>query len=205
MKALAITPAFTVEHPLLRAQVERAGVSWHVLREHSDLVRVRSILITQALASGAERVVLLDADTVPADGVLKQLIGSELVTPNQALFGLYPQRDGHRWQVAVKDPAAAEVALNGGEPFEAEWGGLGLCAVHRESLVRLSAQLPWVEGDCIRWQPWCLPFMRGSVYYAEDRALCMKLAECGTRLLVDPRLRAAHEVRRLITGIIPQE
>jgi len=204
VKAVAITPAYSAEHPLLRVQVERAGLPWQVLREHSDLVRVRSILLTQALATGAERIVLLDADTIPADGALEQLVASDLVTSDQALFGLYPQREGHRWQVAVKDPSVAGGAVEAGEPFEVEWGGLGFCVIHRESLARLSRQLPTIEGDCVMWQPWCLPLVRGSVYLAEDRAFCLRLAEAGTRLLCNPKLRAAHAVTRLIAGLSPR-
>jgi len=200
MKALVITPAYSHTHYALDRAVRKSGLPWLPLHEHSDLVRVRSVLLTRAVTLGAERVILVDADTVPADGVLETFAASPDVMPERALFGLYVQRSGDRWQVAVSDADAADRAVAAGEKFRVPWGGLGLCVIHRESLLRISRTLPIVlEENKAWWSPYCLPFTRGSEYFPEDKAFCTRLVESGTELWADPTLRAGHAVTTILT------
>ncbi len=173
-----------------------------MLHEHSDLPRVRSVLIEQALATEAERVILLDADTVPSKGVLLALAEADGVTPERAVWGMYPLREGDRWSVNPIDPVDADVAIREGRRFPIATGGLGLCAIHRQSLIRLGETLPTVKEDTgLEWRPFCVPFVRGSDYYADDGSLCVRLRESGTELHCDPRLRAGHAVRTVLTAL----
>ena len=202
MKAAVVTPAYSHADYRLGRVVHASGLPWLVLHEHSDLPRVRSILIEQALQTPAERVILIDADTVPSAGVLRALAESEDVTPSRAVWGMYPLREGTRWSVNPVDATEADLAIREGRPFRIHTGGLGLCAIHRESLERLGETLPWVEeAEGLRWRPFCVPFLRGSTYYADDGSLCVRLAESGTDLSCDPRLRAAHVVRQVVTAL----
>jgi hypothetical protein len=202
MKAAIITPAYShVDHRLARAILE-TGLPSLVLHGHSDLPRVRSVLVEQALAAGADRVILVDADTVPNAATLRALAESEDVTPERALWGMYPLREGDRWSVNPEDAMEADLAIREGRRFRIVTGGLGLCAIHRESLERLGNTLPTVtETEGLRWRPFCVPFVRGATYYADDGSLCMRLTESGTELWCDSRLRAGHAVTAVITGL----
>lgn len=200
MKALVITPAYSHAHHALQAAVQRAGLPWLPVYEHSDLPRVRSVLIEQGLSSGAERLIFADADTIPADGVLEALAATPVITPARALWGMYPLREGDRWSVHPRDEREAAAAIERGHQFRIEWGGLGLAAVHRDSLARLGDSLPFID-DSVRWRPFCVPFVRGTTYCADDRSLCVRLLESGTELWCDPRVRAGHAVSRIITEL----
>lgn len=211
MRAVVITPAHShVDHRLERAIAE-SKLPALPLYEHSDLPRARSVLIEQALASGAERIILVDSDTVPTPGVLHALAEAEGVTPECAVWGMYPLREGLQWNVNPLDHVEADLAIREGRSFRIRTGGLGLCAIHRESLERVGARLPWVrEAEGIAWRPFCVPFLRVSdsvngageaTYYADDGSLCVRLGESGTELWCDPRLRAGHVVRGVLTGL----
>lgn len=202
MKAAIIIPAFShVDHRLRRA-LDDSGLAFLPLHEHSDLPRVRSLLIEQALGTGAERVILIDADTVPTVGVLRALAEGEGVTPFRSVWGMYPLREGDSWSVNPLDPVEADLAIRQGRGFPIRTAGLGLCAIHRESLVRLGETLPLVtEREGLTWRPFCVPFVRDGVYYADDGSLCVRLTETGTELWCDPRLRAGHVVRQLVTAL----
>lgn len=204
MKAAVITPAYShVDYRLERA-VRSSGLPWLVLHEHSDLPRVRSVLIEQALGTPAERIVLIDADTVPTVGALRALAESEAVTPERAVWGLYPLREADRWSVNPADPAGADLAISEGRLFPIRTGGLGFCAIHRESLERAGARLPVIveQHGGLRWRPFCVPFVRDSAYYADDGALCVRLTESGTELVCDSSLRAGHVVRAVVTTLL---
>lgn len=207
MKAAIITPAYRgVDHRLERA-VHATGLPWLVLHQHSDLPRVRSVLIEQALAAGAERVILLDADTVPSVGVLRTLAEADGVTPDCAVWGMYPLREGDRWSVNPEDPVEADLAIREGRSFRVRTGGLGLCAIHRESLARAGAKLPTIREDTgLEWRPFCVPMVHVDehevgTYYADDGSLCMHLRASGTELWCDPRLRAGHVVETVLTAL----
>lgn len=204
-KAAIIIPAYShVDYRLERAMLE-AGLPWLALHEHSDLPRVRSVLIEQALRTEAERIILIDADTVPSAGVLRALGEGEGVTPARAVWGMYPLREGDRWSVDPADQSEADQAIREGRPFRIRTGGLGLCAIHRESLGRLGQELPTIiEDSGLEWRPFCVPFVRmglPATYYADDGSLCMRLAESGTELWCDPRLRAGHAVLTVLTAL----
>lgn len=214
IKAVIITPAYReLDYRAWRA-INAAGLPSLVLHEHSDLPRVRSVLIEQGLASGAERLILLDADIVPNAATLRAFAESEDVTPERALWGMYPLRQGDRWSVNPEHPGEADRASCEGRGFRLSTGGLGLCAIHRASLERLGAELPEVvEDDGLRWRPFCVPFVRELAqvdtnpptrqgrYYPDDGSLCVRLRESGTELWCNPRLRAGHAVTSVITAL----
>lgn len=202
MKAAALTPAYSHVHPALERVVLAAGIPWLRLYAHSDLPRVRSVLIEQGLARGAERLILLDADTVVGAEELRLLAQHADVTPERAVWGLYPLREGTRWSVNPFDSAAADLAICEGRAFPIQTGGLGFCAIHRESLLRLGASLPTLTEDTgLHWRPFCVPFVRDRTYYADDGSLCVRLRESGTELWADPRLRAGHAVETVLTHL----
>lgn len=205
MNAVILTPAYTHVHHLTQRAIVRSGLPWLPLYGHSDLPRVRSMLLEQGLAKGAERIILVDADTIPLGASVLHAL-AEAVTPTRAAWGLYVLRDGDRWSVRPQDPDAALDAIERGEPFPIASGGLGLACIHRESLERLGATLPVLgEQDTgNQWRPFCVPFYRGSDYYADDGSLCARLRESGTELWCHPTLRAAHASETLLTAPTPR-
>jgi hypothetical protein len=191
MSAIVLTPAYSHAHHLLLAAIARAGFPWLPLYGHSDLVRARSILVSQGIAR-AEVLVLVDADVVPDEGVIAAAAAT--VTPERAVFGIYPQRDGERLSVEPLDDAG-RAAFARGKPFPILFGGLGLAAIHRDSLTRLD--LPIVTNDGVPWRPYCCPFVREGVYYGDDRSLCARLRDAGVSLIADPALSVRHAITAL--------
>jgi hypothetical protein len=202
MSALIITPAYTDLCRELRAAILASGLPVLPAFEHSDLPRVRSMLITQALTSTADRILLVDSDIVPTGAQLQELATSPLVTPEGALTGLYPTRDGKGWAVHARDPVdAARGAPELGGVFEAEWAGLGFCAIHRKSLERIANDITRVkgEGGGGDWTPFCVPFVAdGGRYFADDRALWHRLEEVGVRLWADSGIKVGHVIRAVL-------
>lgn len=204
MNTIVITPAYSHAHHELHRAIMRAGLPWLPLYEHSDLPRVRSALLEQALSTGAERIILVDADTIPEGDALERLAQSPLVTPDRGVWGLYPLREGTQWSVRPVLPDLADRAIAAGDTFPIVSGGLGFSALHRASLERMVEALAMplvVEDTGAAWHPFCVPFVRGGRYHADDGSLCWRLRETGTALVCDPTLRAAHAVTQLIRGI----
>ncbi len=205
MKAVVLTPAYTHVHHDLQRVILRAGIPWLPLYGHSDLPRVRSILIEQGLAKGAERLILVDADTIPTTDGLVEMAESPEVTPERALWGMYPLRGGESWSVNPDDPRHAGQAITEGQRFRIRTGGLGFCAIHRESLLRVAAPLSVItEATGNQWRPFCVPFVRDhgatpARYYADDASLCWRLWDSGTALWCDPKLRAGHAATTILT------
>jgi hypothetical protein len=207
MKAIILTPAFSHARHELQRSIQRSGIPWLPLYEHSDLPRARSVLLEQGLAHGAERLILIDADTIPTPSGLAALAAHPGVSPHSAVWGMYPLREGDRWSVNPEDPGEASRAIEAGLSFPIRTGGLGFCAIHRESLVRLGEELPTITEDTgAEWRPFCVPFVRpafGSkpaTYYADDGSLCVRLRESGTALWCDSTLRAGHAVTMVLTA-----
>jgi hypothetical protein len=209
MNAVIITPVYSHAHEELDLAIKTSGIPSRRLYGHSDLPRARSLLIEIALQTGAERVIFVDADTIPAPDHLRALAQSPAVTPERAVWGLYPLREGDRWSVQPEGSAeAAERAIARAVPFPIRQGGLGLAAVHRESLARLGDTLPYIGEGGFRWRPFCVPFYRPGIpasegvrYYADDYSLCVRLRETGTALWCHPEYLAGHAVPRVIRSL----
>lgn len=197
MKALIITPAYSHAHHQLHAAIGASGLPWLPLYERSDLPRARSVLVTRALELGAEVVVFVDADTVPAPGALAALVAAG--RPGRAVLGIYELRDGRlsvEPEEGAADAAASAIARN--ERFAVRWGGLGLAAAHADDLRRVGETLPLIRDPDVTWRPYCVPFVRDGQYHADDRSLCTRLRDAGVELVADPTIIALHAVTRLV-------
>jgi len=195
MKTLVITPAYSHAHHQVHAAIGATGMPWLPLYERSDLPRARSVLVSRAVELGAQVVVFVDADTVPAPGALDAIIAA--VRPGRTVFGVYELRDG-RLSVDPEDPVAAEGAIARRLPFPVRWGGLGLAAVHLDDLRRVGEGLPLIRDPDVVWRPYCVPFVRDGQYYADDRSLCARLRDAGVELVADPAIVGLHAVTRLV-------
>jgi hypothetical protein len=186
MSALIIIPAYShIDHRLQSVLLE-TGVPYLPMTGFSDLPRIRSILLTKACEQDVERVLLIDADIVPTKEQVQELATSPLVTPEQALSGFYPIRGGTN--LSIHAPEAKEL-----DPFPAEWGGLGFCAIHRESLWMVSQTLPTIQGDTLPWTPFCVPKVADDFsYLADDRSLWWRLATVGVKLVGKRSLHVGH-------------
>lgn len=199
LKAIIITPAYCGTVHELDEVIRASGLPWLVLHEHSDLPRARSVLFTHALEKfQAEVIVAVDADNVPTVQQLETVIGH--AADGHAAFGCYIQRDGKRLSVQPLDSAAGERCLASGDSFELEFAGLGFAAFHKSSLESASAHMERVrELGAEPWLPFCVPLLLpGGLYLADDRSLCHRLRESGTRLLCYPELRVKHSIRQLV-------
>lgn len=177
---------------VLRSSLDECGLPWIPLYEMSDLPRARSYLITQALQSGADRVVFLDADIVASPSELLALAGHRRVTDHGAVTGLYATRDGRSWACSSPDSTLVEGMRR------AEYAGLGFACISRVSLMRVAETLPQLTDPHFgKWFPFCVPFIDESlgdapVYCADDVSLWRRLSLTGTTLWADPSLVAGH-------------
>lgn len=178
--ALLVIPAYQAIDPRLFRAIQLSGVTYFAHVGCSDLPQWRSRLLTLALEQHASRVLMVDADIVPEPEQLEWLATTDLVTPEQAVTGLYVMRSGHAW--ACEGPDVVD-----------RHAGLGFCAVHGDSLRRLAATLPTLRNPD-PWWPFCLPFYRGERYYADDYSLWCRLRETGTRLHVEESQVVGHAV-----------
>ncbi len=204
-QALATIPAYShIDYRLMNALLE-AQIPIMPLFGSSDLPRARSILISHAMQKGAERILFIDSDIVPTADQLVKLATSPLVTPSQALTGLYPIRDtrstvagGASWAVDAVD---REAAAAGAPVFEANWAGLGFAAIHHDSLSRVAEILPQINMDETQWRPYCVPVVVGSTYYPDDRVLWWRLAQTGTQLVAATELKVGHVASVVMGGV----
>lgn len=178
----------------LRESLKGSGLPWLPVYGMSDLPRARSLLITRALALGAEVVVFIDADIVATAEQIRALAAHPRLAGDGAVTGLYAVRTGQAWACDA-DPDHPEP--DGCLP--ARTAGLGFAAITRASLLRVAGKLPALEDTEApgqSWRPFCLPVIGERdgkpEYLAEDIALWMRLAATGTRLWADPGLTVGH-------------
>jgi len=199
MKALILIPSRSHIDCRLLSAITESELPHLPAYGMSDLPLCRSKLIGLGLATGAERLILVDDDVVPTAAQLRQLATTDSVTARAAVFGLYTLRHGRSWSVDAVDPDCAATA----ERFAIRWGGLGLCAIHRESLERVAESLPALDNDG-PWWPFCVPFLRNvdgkATYFADDRSLCQHLIDTGTLLIADKSLTAGHVISYVVSA-----
>src|SRR5258708_5916110 len=95
----------------------------------SDLPRARSQLLTDGLATDAERFLLIDSDMAPSPRDITELAESGMVDRSNAVSGCYLNRPG-----ALAAAVARQVAFDiQGEPrfIAMDGAGLGFASVHR--------------------------------------------------------------------------
>lgn len=178
---------------VLRSSLDACGLPWLPLYDMSDLPRARSYLLTQAVESGAERIVCLDADIVASAEELLRLASHERVGEHGAVTGLYALRDGSAWACHAPDE---RVEPDGSR--RAVYAGLGFACISRASLLRARERLPELRDVTVgSWWPYCVPTLREAgggfpEYCADDVSLWRRLAESGTQLWADTRLVAGH-------------
>lgn len=189
MKTLVITPAYLATDPRLDEAVARAGLPWMRLYGFSDQGRVRSILLTRALATGADFIILVDADNVPRPEQFELAV--RLTSPESAAWGIYEQREPGVWSVEPEGEAKPE-------GFPLVFGGLGFACVHRDALERVAVTLGSIPEGETSWKPFCVPFVEGPEYHGNDKSFCTRLRRTGTRLVCYPELRVGHAVTRVV-------
>lgn len=191
-RAVVTLPVREHINRVLRSSLDECGLPWIPLYEMSDLPRARSYLITQALQTGAERVVFLDADIVASPDELLALAGHRRVTDQAAVTGLYATRDGRAWACSSPDPTLVDGMRR------AEYAGLGFACISRSSLMRVTGTLTELTDPHFgKWWPFCVPFIDGSlggdpIYCADDVSLWRRLSMAGTTLWADPSLVVGH-------------
>lgn len=190
--AVAIIPAYSHIDWRLRAALDAAGVVFYAVHECSDLPLVRSRLLTFALEqTEANTIVLLDSDAAPTPEQLIRLIESPRLDREHAVTGCYQLRNGRLSFLPQDQSITVELRRPGS--IELETSGLGFCAIRRESLWAMAQQLPRVDS-CGEWWPFCVPFVEGTTYYADDGSLWERARRAGTTLWLDPDLVVDHVV-----------
>lgn len=174
--AIIVIPAYNpVGHVLYQALLA-AGLPFMIREGVSDQTRVRGQLLTLALNTGFDRIIMIDADMAPTANQILQLATHERVDQHTAVSGIYPLKDRLHWAWDEKSNRA----------------GLGFCCVHRESLLRVRESLGVVKGEEIEWTPFTMPTYYGGRYSGNDFAFWERLYEHGTFLNVDTRIKVAH-------------
>lgn len=194
MKALITLPVRDHINPALRSAIAQARIPFLPLYGMSDLPRARSLLVTQALKLGAERILFIDADIVPTAEEILLLAEHPRVARHWAVTGLYPLRSGKAWACHAPDET-----LVSGVYRRAEYAGLGFACISRESLLAVKSGLPDIEDpEAGTWWPFCVPVVRRvdggkPEYGADDVSLWWRLADVGVQLWADTRLVVGHQ------------
>lgn len=194
MKAVVTLPVRDHINGALRAALDECGLPWLPVYGMSDLPRARSVLLTQALASGAERIVCIDADIVATAAQIRRLAEHPRVGVGAgAVTGLYALRSGKAWACHAPDSSEEPDGCR-----RAIYAGLGFACVSGASLRRVQAALaPLRDPEVGPWWPFCVPYVGEPAggfpdYCADDVALWRRLAETGTPLWADSKLIVGH-------------
>jgi hypothetical protein len=195
---LALIPAYTHIDFRLLDVLQHVGLRYLDVHGSADLVRTRSRLLTQALASDAQRFLLIDSDIVPSARDLVELIESPRVDEQNAVSGCYVVREN----TLVAEPEEETVELFGRERFVPMLvSGLGFAAVHRDPLERMKTQLPRLRDALAgEWYPFCLPLILSREtdqgleheYLADDYSFWWRLRLLGVRPWIDTHLVVGH-------------
>lgn len=177
----------------LRSALDACGYPWLPVYGSSDLPRVRSVLLTQALRGGYDRVLCIDADIVADASDIRRLAEHPRLSEHGAVTGLYAVRSGEAWACKLYDEPVAPDGCRA-----AEYAGLGFAAISTVSLARLAKLLEKLEDpDVGDWWAFCCPYIRrndrGYEYCPEDVSLWNRLAVAGTHLWADPSLIVGHQ------------
>lgn len=177
----------------LRSALDQCGYPWLPVYGSSDLPRVRSVLLSQALRGGFDRVLCIDADIVADAKDIWRLAAHPRLDEYGAVTGLYAVRSGEAWACKASDELIEDDGCR-----RAEFAGLGFACMMTASLRSLSESLAMLrDPDIGSWWPFCLPFIfegeKGPEYAPEDVSLWRRLRLDGTRLWADTDLIVGHQ------------
>lgn len=209
-RPIALTPAYLHVNYRLRECLDRLKIPHMVIHQCSDLVKVRSFLLSNALSqTDADLFLLIDADMVPSPEHVEMLVESPKLLPDSAVTGAYLTRG----EVLAAQPTSKTPFNLGGSPRFVEcWGsGLGFSAITRQSVETVAERLPVItESNGLKWHPFCLPRMVShpeftggkQEYLSEDYAFWWNCREHGVGLWLDTHLVIPHMVER---PLVPDE
>lgn len=204
MTALITLPVRDHINAPLRSALSACRLPWLPIYGSSDLPQARSVLLTQALAHGADCIVCIDADIVATAEQILQLANHPRVNAGGAVTGLYALRSGEAWACTAPN---GETEPDGCRP--AEYAGLGFACISRASLLAVRDSLPRLEDPRAgEWWPFCVPFVgerNGRLEYcADDVSLWRRLEDAGTPLWADTTLIVGHQALVVLHSPVDQ-
>jgi hypothetical protein len=171
-------------------------------RQGSFLPRLRDLLTSDFLKSGAEFMLCVDADIAWTVNDLDALWSRlrEFTLDREMIAGLYPKK-------SLRDtrPVAALLENERNGLREAACVGGGFLLVHRKGIERMVDKFkdlayPSDAGNPDQgmsvglWSPFCA--VKGaqgkSIYLGEDFSFCQRWREMGGKIWVDPNVRLGH-------------
>ena len=204
MKPLCLIPAYSHIDWRLQKVLETVGIRCLPTYGCSDLVKARSRLLTDGLATDADRFLFLDADVIPTPEDILQLLESPRLSEDSAVSGCYLVREGRLAAV----PETNQVRLFSEPRFvPCAAAGLGISVVHRASIERVRASLPTiVDEDTARgpvaWHPYYVPVIleqkEGYRYLADDYSFWWRLNVVGVNLWLDTHVVVGHAKSALL-------
>jgi len=176
-------------------ELERRGYSVRRISGFSAIDFGRYVIASEALRSGFEELMWIDADVVFHPDDIDRLRAQQL----PLVCGIYSKK-GRREYACVFQPGTESVVFgkNGGL-LEIRYAGSGFLLTRREVYDTLRTRLGLPEcnqrfGPPI--VPWFLPMLvpdgDGRWYLAEDFAFCERARQCGLRIMADTRIRLYH-------------
>lgn len=167
----------------------------------SDLVRARSRLLCDGLATEADRFLFIDADTAASPEDIVRLAEHEKLKPESAVTGGYLTADG---KIAAVPTQPVDVDVGGDTRYvELLVAGMGFAAVERRTIETLNTSMaPVRDKTGETWRPYFLPFVleyelpdgtKAREYVPEDYAFWWRvrtMASC--TLWLDTHLPVGH-------------
>jgi hypothetical protein len=193
MKPIILLPVRDHINGYLRSSLDACGYPWLPVYGSSDLPRVRSVLLTRALAAECDPILCIDADIVADASDIRRLAEHPRLSDAGAVTGLYAVRSGEAWACKLADDRVEPDGCR-----RAEFAGLGFSALTAASLERVRRSLPvLLDPDIGGWWPFCVPFIgerNGQAEYCpDDVSLWRRLESSGTQLWADPTLVVGHQ------------
>ena len=174
--------------------LEELGVRVDYCKGASAIDAARSKLASDALVSGMDSFLFVDADVVfdPADAIRLLLSDAPVIA------GLYAAKvTGKRGKLTADFmPGTTSVTLgqDATEPIQVRRVSAGFLRVKCDVLRGMIGQLdlPYCKINDGEGWPFFLPMVADGRYLAEDYAFCQRCFEAGISIFVDPSFRLYH-------------
>ena len=199
MSPLILVPAYNAIDWRLHDAIGRSGIPMLAVYGCSDLVKVRSQMLSDALRSSADRFIFIDSDIIPSPEQIWQLVESEKLNAESAVSGCYAGRDG---ALAAQLESQEPFTLSGGARFvECFAAGMGFSAVHRDTVELIRNELPELTtGQGVEWRAYFLPLVIADrmnadaiSYLSEDWAFWWRVRNLGKAAFwIDTNLCVGH-------------
>jgi hypothetical protein len=176
-------------------ELERRGYAVFRVHGYKQIDLARCQMASDALATGCEETLWIDADTAFHADAVDRLRSHDL----PIVCGIYPKKSKRELAIHVMAGTGNIQFGKGGGLLEIQYAPTGFLLVRREvyDKMREHLKLPECRADTGRTLvPYYAPHIRpdndGWWYLADDFAFCERARQCGYKIMADTSIRLFH-------------